>query len=290
MNGRITGGGMDVRRAHGRPYPGKDERTGGGFRPLAAALLLLALAASPAGAAGFTELEPGIEWGEFAGPADPSAGDTTIRVARIDPARFRLRLLLAGEGLDGTTRSVAGWGRDHKLAAAVNASMFQEDGRTSVSLLRRRGKVNNAHLSRDNSVLLFDPLEPALPPVRIVDRLCEKDFDALAARYAGAVQSIRMISCKGENTWAPQPQRWPASLIGVDGAGRVLFIYCGGYLRMHDLVNGLLALPLDLKGLQYAEGGDPAQLYVEAGGVQRAMGGGAAGRPVPNVLGFERIK
>lgn len=240
-------------------------------------------------AAGFTQLEPGIEWGEFAGPDDADAGDTAVLVARIDPARFRLRLLLAGAGSDGPTRSVAGWARDHKLAAAVNASMFQEDGRTSVSLLRRRDRVNNGHLSRDNSVLLFDPLDPSLPPVRIVDRQCEKDFDALAARYAGAVQSIRMISCTGKNTWAPQPQRWPASLIGIDGAGRVLFIHCRGYMRMHDLVNALLALPLDLKGLQYAEGGDPAQLYVEVGGVRKALGGGEAGRLVPNVLGFERL-
>ena len=54
------------------------------------------------------------------------------------------------------------------------------------------------------------------------------------------------------------PELDQPAYIGVDGKGRVLFIHCRGYLRMHDLVNALIALPLDLKRLQYAEGGEPA--------------------------------
>jgi hypothetical protein len=60
----------------------------------------------------------------------------------------------------------------------------------------------------------------------------------------------------------------------VDGSGRVLMIHCRKPLPTHDLVEHLLALPLDLAQAMYGEGGYQAQLYVGVGKQEYQFGGG----------------
>jgi hypothetical protein len=67
----------------------------------------------------------------------------------------------------------------------------------------------------------------------------------------------------------------------------------------HDVINALLALPLDLRNAMYVEGGPEAQLYVKAGDVERELTGiydsslvdpdtTAIAWPIPNVIGVAR--
>jgi Phosphodiester glycosidase len=167
---------------------------------------------------------------------------------------------------DGRPRTVRAWALGAGASAAINASMFQTDGLTSVGLMRTRLHQNNPRRSaRYKALLALDPLRAALAPMRILDAACG-EADALSPLYGTLVQSIRMVSCDGKNVWAPDARRWSAAAIGIDGAGRALFVHARSPWPVHDLVDALLALPIDLKRAMYLEGGPEAQLYVHGGG------------------------
>jgi hypothetical protein len=237
------------------------------------AIALVALLTAPAAAeAPWTELLPGLELGMFDGPpADISDGK--IRVVRIDPARFELRLLNASApGGDGKKRTAKQWAAYAGAVAAINASMYRDDDRTSVSLMRTRTHVNNGKLSKDKSILAFDAA-PGRPAVRIIDRDCD-DFAAVSPSYGTLVQSIRLVSCRRSVTWKRQAKRWSTAAIGVDKQGRALFIHARSPWSVHDFAARLLELPIALERAMYVEGGPPATLYVHAGRVDEEHFGG----------------
>lgn len=274
-----------------------------------AAALLVALSAQPAPsgahgprparapgsgevAAPWHALEPGLEHALFDGPP-AEGGDGKIAVVRIDPARFELRLLNASAPGEGQLRTARAWAYRVGASAAINASMYQEDYRSSVSLMKTRDHVNQRRLSKDKAVLAFDPLVSGIPPVRIVDRECEDLGDA-EKRYGSLIQSIRMVSCDRRNVWAPSERRFSTAAIGVDGRGRVLFIHARTPWTVNELVKALLALPIDLAQAMYVEGGPEAQLFARGGDREVERVGGFEGAhpaadnpkawPVPNVI------
>jgi hypothetical protein len=262
--------------------------------PVLPLALALALAAPPP--APWLPLEPGLELGRFQGPAG-GTGDGVITVLRADPRHFELRLLNASAPGEGSARTARAWAIRTGAVAAINAAMYQEDLRTSVSLMKTRGHVNHPRVSRDRAVLAFDPLIAGAPPFRMIDRDCD-DLDALGKGYASLVQSIRLISCQRKNVWAPSDRRTSAAIIGIDGAGRLLLVHARTAWPTSTLAEALLALPIDLQRAMYVEGGAQAQLYVAAGASPIELVGafeGIAGVarnveawPVPNVLAVFR--
>ncbi len=264
---------------------------------LAAALASILLAGAPAAAPAWQPLEPGLELGTFHAPppAPAAAGDATITVVRVDPARFDLRLLNASAPGEGALRTARAWAARAGAVAAINAAMYQEDYRTSVGLMRTRAHVNRGTLSREKAVLAFDALVPGVPRVRLLDRACD-DWSAAEKTYGTLVQSIRMVSCDRKNVWAPSDRRNSTAAIGLDGGGRVLLVIARTPWPVHDLVDALLALPLDLRRAMYVEGGPEAQLYVKSGRSEVEVVGGfsdplAENRgawPVPNVIAVVR--
>ena len=264
---------------------------------LAALAPVLLVTGAPQAPSPWEALEPGLEVGVFDGPTTAS-GDGKITVVRVDPARFDLRLLNASAPGEGSLRSVRAWAERAGAVAAINASMYQEDYRTSVGLMRTREHVNRATLAKHKAVLAFEPLASGVPRVRIIDRECE-DFAAIAQGYGSLVQSIRMVSCDRRNVWARSEQRFSTAAIGIDRAGRLLLVHARTPWTVHDLVNALLALPIGLARAMYAEGGPEAQLYVKAGGREMEFVGGFAAVadsavdnrgawPVPNVIAVVR--
>lgn len=261
---------------------------------LAIAAALAATPANPATPSPFAALEPGLELALLPGPPT-SQGDGLIAVVRIDPVRFRLELRNASAPDEGRPRSVREWAFRAGASAAINASLYQQDWRTAVGLMRSRDHVNQTRVSKDRAVLAFDPLAAGVPPVRIIDRDCE-DLELVGKAYAGLVQSIRMVSCQRVGVWAPSERRFSSAAVGVDGAGRILFIHARSPWPVHELVAALLAAPIDLRQAMYVEGGPEAQLYVRGGGTELSRVGAsdhglelATGNlPVPNVLAAVR--
>ena len=268
----------------------------------ALSLSCLAPSAARAGEIAFKVLEPGLDLATLVAPAPSIPGvaadpDPNLYILRIDPKRFALQLITAAHRKETPATARAWAARVPKARALINANMYQTDHRTSVSLMYGPGFVNNPRVSKDNTVLLFGPKPGAqgLAPAHIVDRSCEP-FDALRTRYRSAVQSIRMIDCKGANVWGKQPRRYSHAIIGEDAEGNLLFIFARAAWRTHDFVNYLQSLPLQITRLQYADGGPPAQLYIKAGDVEvDGFGAYEAGTlkrhlshtawPIPNVIG-----
>ena len=238
------------------------------------------------------QLESGLELGRFSPQARP---DATINVLRIDPNRFEFFLFNASAE-DKAPLTPKQWAHKKGLIAVINASMFQEDLLTSVSLMRTKNHVNNNYVSKDKTILAFDPVRSGIPPVKIIDRQCE-DFETWKANYNTLIQSIRMISCDGRNVWRSQTDRWSIASIGIDKNGWILFIHTESAFTTHDLINMLMKLPLDIAQAMYVEGGPQAQLYIDSNDqTMEFVGqmsslfqqGGKLAWPVPNVVGITR--
>jgi hypothetical protein len=245
-------------------------------------------------------LEKGLDVGIFPAPKKSNVGDSLIRILRADTASFSLRLLNASAKDQGKRWSVKNWANKNGLVAAINASMYQKNMMSSVSHMKTRQHTNNTWVSKDKTILAFHPNENSLPPVRIIDRDCE-DFNALRKQYDTLVQSIRMVSCHGENMWKQQKKIWSIAAIGLDHKGRILFIHVRSPYTTHDLINMLLELPIGLKQAMYVEGGADAQLYINTGKEEHEFIGSYStgsrehdensySHPIPNVLGLMRIK
>ena len=243
------------------------------------------------------KLSDGLELGFFHSPHPSETGDSMIRVLRIEPDRYKLRLLNASAYENGRPLSAKEWCRQNGLVAAINASMYQADLKASVSLMRTKNHINNPRLSsKQMAILAFDRKSPDVPLVKIIDRECE-DFETWKKKYKTLIQSIRMISCKGKNVWAQQAQKSSRAAIAVDHLARVLFIHVGSFYSTHDLINILKKLPLNIDRAMYVEGGPQAQLYINIGTHEYEFVGNYKieieenmnalfSRPIPNVVGI----
>ena len=241
-------------------------------------------------------LAEGLEFGIFRAPLVSNIGDSLIRVLRIEPQHYTFKLLNVSSLQNGSSLTVKEWCRQNGLIAAINASMYQEDRKTSVSLMRTKTHVNNPRLSKDMTILAFDRQSAEVPQVKIIDRQCD-DFEVWKKKYGTLIQSIRMISCDGTNVWSPQSKKWSTAAIGIDTKGNILFIHVGSPYSMHNLINFLKALPLNISRAMYAEGGPQAQLYINIGEHEHEFVGSHEinlnkssnalfSWPIPNVVGI----
>jgi hypothetical protein len=243
-----------------------------------------------------TTLAPGFELGSYRLPSASALGPGLVRFVRLDPARVSFQVGAASL-VDGKLRTATEWGNtvEGPAVAVINASMFADDWLTSIGRLRVRGKVQRAAwASQQNSLFVTDPAVPGGPGAAILNLGCTDRAEADAA-WSTTVQSIRMVGCGGENVWAQEARSWSSALVGADREGRLLFLHTRAPYTMHDLVDQLLAAPLDLVALHYSEGGPEASLHVRAPGVLlQEVGsyetgfvendGNAEEWPLPNVL------
>ncbi len=239
-------------------------------------------------------LATGLELGVLQSPQKAEIGDSLIRVLRIDPQYYRFRLLSASAIEKGQPLTTKQWSLKYGLAAAINASMYQKDFKTSVSLMRTQGHINNPKLSKDMTILACGRKGSDIPHVKIIDRECD-DFQIWKNQYRTQVQSIRMISCTGNNVWQPQSKKYSTAVIGTDHQNRVLFIHVQSPYSTHDLINILQSLPLDIDRAMYTEGGAEAQLFVmTASGEHEFVGfyesyfkdAPSFSLPIPNIIGI----
>jgi hypothetical protein len=170
--------------------------------------------------------------------------------------------------------------------------MFQPDLR-SIGLLVT-GKVENN--PRDNPKLgayfAFDAIDPAAdPPWTLVGRGCpDVEPAALRARYRTVVQNYRMLDCDGRPVDWKDDKQHSAAAVGVDAAGRAVFVLSPIPHRVAEHSRLLAAPSLGLRALMYVEGGPEASLYVRAGGTTvsemgRLEVGFSTFWSIPNVIG-----
>lgn len=240
-------------------------------------------------------LEPGLELEVFHSPQYPDSIKADITVLRINPEKFKLQLFCSSAPGNGQLLSTKQWCQKENLVAAINASMYQTDYKTSVSLMKTSKHINNPRLSKDKTILAFDPKQSALPPVKIIDRQCE-DFNIWKKKYSTFVQNIRMVSCDRRNVWAQGTTAWSIAALGTDTLGQILFIFSSKPHTVHDFCNSLLKLPISISRGMYLEGAHIAQLTIntknyksELWGEYTGMGYSPSETPaIPNVIGVVR--
>ena len=79
-----------------------------------------------------------------------------------------------------------------------------------------------------------------------------------------------MIGCDRAPLWPRNDKVWSHAVIGEDAAGRILFVHARSPWNTRVFAEILLGLPLDLRRLQYAEGGPEATLYLDIGDTREA--------------------
>jgi hypothetical protein len=132
--------------------------------------------------------------------------------------------------------------------------------------------------------------------------LSEAALADLRKQYGTLVQSIRMVSAKGKSVWkANAGKKWSMAGIGMDSAGRILFVHVRSPYAMSELGPILTGLPIALRTLMYVEGGPEAQMFIQSDQVEMEFVGSyetgfrendsnASAWPIPNVIGIVRLR
>lgn len=248
----------------------------------------------------WTLISTGLYYGEFDALDKSPIGDSKIRILKIDPKLYSFHMANASAPGEGGLMSVRKWSKKQNYLAAINAGLYQEDHKTSISLMKNNSHVNNRRMNKQKTIFAFEPKKKGIPKATIFDRECD-NISTLKKDYSVYAQSIRMISCKGKNVWKLQKETYSTAAIAADKQGHILFIHVRSPYATHKLINSLLKLPLNIRTAMYVEGGPQAQMYVKGTdqeyillGRYRSENAGKAisyfGWPIPNVIGIRKRK
>jgi hypothetical protein len=214
-----------------------------------------------------------------------------VQIVRASATRYVLRVFTSR---DGDPAPAPAWRDRMHLVAAINAGMFHESG-DPVGLIVERGTVIGTDNDKMSGFFAFDPVSPKDPPVAMAGRTCPGfDLAALRKRYRSLVQSYRLLDCDGHPITWQDPKLYSAAAIGLDRAGRIVFVHARGASTMTDFAR---SLPNDLAGALFLEGGPEASLVVrgDRGEVSRVGSyetgfvendGNTAFWPLPNIIGL----
>ncbi len=263
---------------------------------LVAALCLLALA-PPCLAGSWEPLAEGLQLGTF--HISPAENSPAISILRIAPQRFSFKLVAQGTSL-AKIATLEQWCMEKNLVAAINASMYREDRQQSTGYMKTRGLVNNGYINpRFGAFFVFDPKDPSLPAVRIIDRT-KDDWRTLITRYDTVIQNFRLISATGKNLWPKKTRNHSLAAVGMDAEGNILFIHCQNPMSVHAFNEALLDLPVGLMSAMYVEGGPEAAMHLNLENNRRSWMGqyehpllGTINErlwPIPNIIGIEPVK
>jgi uncharacterized protein YigE (DUF2233 family) len=267
--------------------------------PLIMLSMILSVALSPHISLPKEELwkrvDEGLYIGEFVPVNKSKINDSKVTIVKIDPRFYSFKLLCASE--QGKIRMTAKkWCQNYNLISAINAGMYQEDGIRNVGYMKNFTHINNPKLNHYKAVLVFNPIEPTIPEIQIIDLKCQ-DFERLRYKYQTHVQNIRMISCLQENVWSKQDKIWSMAVFGLDKMGNAFFIFTESPYSGYDFANLLLSLPISIHNAMYLEGGQEANLYFSRNGLEFERMGGLAkfgednipvARSIPNVIGIAK--
>lgn len=258
----------------------------------------------------WTELEAGLEYAEF------DRGDatrSTLVLLRFDPAIFTFVIHSISEegGLPLTLRQ---WADKHKLVAAINASMYLPDGRTSTGYMRHHRHLNSkrivgrfgaffvgqlyreAEAGEQGENIVPIPPHDASPNANLLDKDSDPWEEELP-KYVSVVQNYRIINSQRRVLWSPGGPLYSISAVGKDGAGKILFIHCREPIEAYTFATLLLDLPIDIRTVMYVEGGAQAGLLINTSRYARLWAGrspmdflvtGNINAPLPNILGVVR--
>jgi len=203
-------------------------------------------------------LGPGLTVERWPIDAVPAAGGPPcIDVLRADSTHFTLRILSTGPD-DPTPRNAQTWQQAFHATAITNAGMFHATGKP-VGLIVADGSERSRDNTKMGGYLAWDPVDADAPPVTLIGRDCPgADLAALRRRYHSIVQSYRLLGCRGEALPWKDAKQYSSVAIGLDRAGRIVFLHARAAVTMTQLSAAVAAH--DLTGALFLEGGPEASL------------------------------
>ena len=246
------------------------------------------------------ELTPGLHLAELKSPQKSPVCNYPITVLKIDPKIYGLKLISASEH-GGKSKTAKAWADEFGLTAAINASMYGQDHKTSTGYMKNFEHVNKSGInSKFGAFMAFNPVSGSVPPVQVIDRY-NQDWKSLIKKYNTVIQNYRMISLKRNNVWKQSEEIYSIATIAIDKDGNILFIHSRTPFSVHDFNHILLKLPLNIKNAMYVEGGPEATLFVNAGGKEQGWVGhyetdfaehddNKSPWQIPNVIGVVKRK
>jgi uncharacterized protein YigE (DUF2233 family) len=248
----------------------------------------------------WSHIEPGLDLGIFNAPISSQYGDSYITVLRINPHLYTIDIYCQSY-YGGPKRTARQWAKQFELMISINAGMYATDYITSVGYLKSGSHLNNPHLnSYHKTVFACGSLDPHIPAAQIIDLTCD-DFNLWNNKYSSFSQCIRMINCQRQNVWEPQLKKWSIACIGMDKSSNLLLIHCRSPYSVHEFINMLLELPLNILNTMYLEGGPESSLYFSLGGIERELVGSHEANfmigesnqtawPIPNIIGIKELE
>lgn len=248
------------------------------------------------------KLEQGLYYSSVILPEKSIVGDSKVDILKIDQDYFQFKLICAGEE-KSESKKAHDLAKENDLIAVINAGMFKLEGdfKTCTGYMKNFQYVNNPSLNTSyKNIVAFNPKDTSVPKTQIIDMTCQ-DWNKLKTKYNSFSQGIRMVNCEGKNTWQLQEKKWSMVLIGEDRSGNMLFIFVRSPYRVHDFVDYLLAMPIELKRLMYLEGGPEASFYLnhpllsieKCGSYETGFNENDDNKEfwnIPNIIGIQRKK
>lgn len=245
--------------------------------------------------ANWITIQDGLQLREFASKDKALQSLPKITVVRIDPEKFDFILKSVGETGDSPL-SLEQWANKYNLVAAINASMYLPDNKTSTGYMRNGEYINNNRIAeRFGAFLAANPKKEGLPFARIIDK-DEDNWKEQLENYNLVIQNYRMTNARRKILWSPGGPLYAISAIAEDGDGNILFLHSSTPQEAYNFVQQVLHLPLDVRTIMYVEGGAQAGMIIQTENIHRNLGlphalsffaTGNLKATLPNVIGIQ---
>ncbi len=254
-------------------------------------LISIVLCSTPSRAeATWENVEPGLDMSTFI-----VADDIQIVAVRFDPKFFTFSLFSISEN-NSAPQTLMQWAQKYNLVAAINASMYLPNGKTSTGYMRSGSHLNNKHIAKNfGAFFLSKPYNLDLPTARLIDRDTE-GWQDLLEQYDVVVQNYRLIDSNRQILWSSGGQEHSIAAVAEDEAGNILFLHCREPIAAHDFASALLIPSLSVRTVMYVEGGVQAGLVLRTAKEETLWGGwhpsdilmGSVSVALPNIIGVLR--
>lgn len=164
----------------------------------------------------WTELETGLEYAEF---DRKDESKSTIVLLRFNPAYFTFQVHSISEQ-GGAPLTLRQWADKHSLVAAINASMYLTDGRTSTGYMRRHNHVNSKRVvGRFGAFFvaqLYQSLQPAQPVLAAQTAQPSQSAQPNKVVQPANADTISLATQPSQITQSPQTISPSATLLDKD--------------------------------------------------------------------------